>query len=163
MRLLLPLLLFTLLPLAAIAGNWSDPAALEFKDGVNVVYHIKVSDTRDDGVAKGLAELRHLIRIYDEQGIGMENRSVCAVFDADAAPFVLSDPAYSKLGIADTNPNAKLIAELVEAGVNVEVCGQRLKRDGMTKDDVLPGVHVALGGQPRVIDLQLQGYAYFRF
>jgi len=162
--------LFTLLvpvilaiPLAAPAADEAGVLGLEIKEKVNVVYHIKTDDVRADGVSEGVAELRHLLRIYDQQGVTQGKRDIHAVFDADGVPFVLNDAGYSRLGKGDTNPNALLIAELIEEGVAVEVCGQRMERDQMTAKDLLPGVKMVRGGQPRVIDLQLRGYAYFRF
>jgi len=150
-------------PLAALAADDAGPVGLEVKDRVNVVYHIKVVDVRPDGVSKAVHELRHLLRIYDQQGVTRDKRHIHAVFDADGVPFVLNDAAYSRFGKGGINPNAPLIAELIEEGVAIEVCGQRMERDKLTPKALLPGVKMVLGGQPRVIDLQLRGYAYFRF
>jgi intracellular sulfur oxidation DsrE/DsrF family protein len=149
--------------LAAAAADEAGPIGLEAKDRVNVVYHIKVVDVRPDGVSKGVHELRHLLRLYDRQGVTRDKRDIHAVFDADGVPFVLNDAAYSQFGKGDVNPNASLIAELIEEGVAVEVCGQRMERDKLEPKALLPGVKMVLGGQPRVIDLQLRGYVYFRF
>jgi hypothetical protein len=38
-----------------------------------------------------------------------------------------------------------------------------LKGKGWTGEDVLPGVKIVVGAYPRIIDLQLRGYAYIRF
>jgi intracellular sulfur oxidation DsrE/DsrF family protein len=150
-------------PIVAKMASAPPTIGLEVKDNVKVVYHIKVGAVRPDGVAKGVAELRHLIRIYDEQGVTRDKRDIYAVFDADSVPFVLNDEAHSRIGEGDINANAPLIAELIEEGVAVEVCGQRMARDELTAEALLPGVTMVLGGQTRVIELQLRGYAYFRF
>jgi intracellular sulfur oxidation DsrE/DsrF family protein len=50
-------------------------------------------------------------------------------------------------------------AELIKEGVVIDVCGQHMKRGVLTDRDLLPGVRPVLGGQPRVIDLELRGYA----
>jgi intracellular sulfur oxidation DsrE/DsrF family protein len=152
-----------ILPLVALADADVGIIGLEVKDNVNVVYHIKVASVREDGVSKGVAELRHLLRLYDEVGVTRDKRDIHAVFDADGVPFVVSDSAYARLGKGDTNPNTALIAELIGEGVSVEVCSQRMERDKLTSQSLLPGVKMVLGGQPRVIDLELRGYAYFRF
>ena len=164
MRLFIPLLsLILVVPLTVLAADHAGPVGLEVKDRVNVVYHIKVDDVRPDGVSKGVHELRHLLRIYDQQGVTRDKRDIHAVFDADGVWLVLKDAAYSRLGKGDINPNAPLIAELIEEGVAIEVCGQRMERDKLAPKALLPGVKMALAGQARVIDLQLRGYVYFRF
>ena len=152
-----------LITLSAFADDKAGIIGIEVKDNVKVVYHIKVADVRDDGVGKGVAELRHLLRLYDRQGVTPKKRDIHAVFDADGVQFVLNDAAYSKLGKGDTNPNAPLIAELIAEGVAIEVCKQRMERDKLTGAALLPEVKMLEGGQLRVIDLQLRGYAYFRF
>ncbi|MFO7908164.1 MAG: MFS transporter [Pirellulaceae bacterium] len=38
-----------------------------------------------------------------------------------------------------------------------------LENHGWTGDDVLPGVQIVVGAYPRIIDLQLRGYAYIHF
>ena len=149
--------------LTVFAGDDAGIIGIEVKDNVKVVYHIKVAEVRADGVGKGVAELSHLVRLFNEQGATAEKRDIHAVFDADGVQFALNDEAYSRLGKGDTNPNAALIAELISEGVAIEVCGQRLERDKLTASALLPGTKVVLGGQPRVIDLQLRKYAYFRF
>lgn len=164
MRSIFPLMSAILaLPLAALGDDAAGAIGLQVKDNVKVVYHIKVGEVGPDGVAPAVAELRHLLRIYDQQGVTQDKRDIHAVFDADGVPLVLNDNAYSRLGQGDINKNAPLIAQVIKEGVAVEVCGQRMERDQLTEEALLPGVTRVLGGQPRVIDLQLRGYAYFRF
>jgi intracellular sulfur oxidation DsrE/DsrF family protein len=38
-----------------------------------------------------------------------------------------------------------------------------MKAHGWTLNDLLPEVKIVPGALPRIIDLQLQGYAYLRF
>ena len=63
----------------------------------------------------------------------------------------------------ERNPNRALIDELMNMGVALEVCDQTVKSHGWTKDDILPGVKVVPNAHPRIVDLELQGYAYIRF
>jgi len=140
-----------------------EPIGLTEKEGVKVAYHIKVPQTEKDGTSSGVNELLHLTKIYDQQGIGTDKRDIHGVFDAAGVDFLLTDEAYARLGKGASNPNAALITQLFRQGVSVEACGQRMLRDGLKPEDLLPGVKVVLGGPPRLIDLQLQGFAYFRF
>lgn len=45
----------------------------------------------------------------------------------------------------------------------LELCKSTMQSHGWTGKDVLPGVRIVVGAYPRIIDLQLRGYAYIRF
>lgn len=158
--------LFCLLPVL-LSGQAADETpemiGLSHKKGIKVAYHIKTSASGKDQICEGAEELRHLVRIYEEAGIAPADRNIHGIFDDDGAIYVLKDRSFAQLTKAKTNPNAALIESLIAKGVSIEVCGQRLKREGLSATDLLPGVKVLLSGQTRVIDLQLSGYAYFRF
>ena len=62
----------------------------------------------------------------------------------------------------DHNPHKELIQQLLDAGVDIEVCAVTLKNKGWTREMLLPGIKVTPAGVPRVIDLQLQGFAYLK-
>ena len=86
------------------------------------------------------------------------------VFHGDAGYFLLKDPAYRKASEkSGKNPNKQIIQELLDAGVNLELCKSTMRSHGWTGEDVLPGVKIVVGAYPRIIDLQMQGYAYIRF
>ena len=160
------LLILFCLPVICLAqenGGKQEVIGIQTKTGVKVVYHIKVSETEKDVVSDGVAELRHLVNIYEMQGVTKDNREIHGVFDDDGAICVFNDDAYANFAKGKTNPNASIIRDLINKGVQIEVCGQRLSRDSLSANDVLPGVQVVLSGQVRVIDLQHQGCSYFRF
>ena len=56
------------------------------------------------------------------------------------------------------NPNAALIAELVAAGATIQLCGQTAASRGITQDDLLPGVTLALSAMTAHALLQQDGY-----
>ena len=56
-----------------------------------------------------------------------------------------------------------MISTLLKSGVRLEICGTTMKKNGWTKDDLLPGVVVVPGAFARIVDLQLQGFAYVAF
>jgi intracellular sulfur oxidation DsrE/DsrF family protein len=77
---------------------------------------------------------------------------------------LLKDPAYRMAtGKSGENPNKKIVDELLDAGVKLELCKSTMQSHGWTEEDVLPGVKIVVGAYPRIIDLQLRGYAYIRF
>ena len=56
------------------------------------------------------------------------------------------------------NPNRELVESLLGAGVEVIMCGQSSKTRGLPKEDLIPGVKIALSAMTANIQLQNQGY-----
>jgi intracellular sulfur oxidation DsrE/DsrF family protein len=61
------------------------------------------------------------------------------------------------------NPNAEMLAELVRRGVQIELCEDTMRQTGVAATELMPGVKIVVGAFPRLIDLQLQGFAYIKF
>ncbi len=122
------------------------------------------TDERKDGVGAGLAAVRRLIQDYAAIGIAATEVHLCVVVEGNAGYWLLRDEAYrAKSGTALGNPNKALVQELLDLGVRLELCGRTMADNGWTEADLLPGVEVVPSANIRVIDLQLQGYAYIRF
>jgi intracellular sulfur oxidation DsrE/DsrF family protein len=86
------------------------------------------------------------------------------VLHGGAAYWVLKDAPYrAHKNQLTGNPNAHIIAELLQLGFRIEVCNATLKGHGWTAQDVLPGVTIVHDGYTRLIDLQQRGYAYIYF
>jgi intracellular sulfur oxidation DsrE/DsrF family protein len=149
--------------LAETAGTYDDPITLAERQSVKVVYQIKTDGWKKD-MAAGLYYLAKLSGAYDEIGIEPPDRQIVGVFHGDAGYFLLKDTAYRKASEkSDGNPNKQIIRKLLDAGVKLELCKSTMQSHGWTGDDVLPGVKIVVGAYPRIIDLQLRGYAYVRF
>ena len=58
------------------------------------------------------------------------------------------------------NPNTAIIRELLERGVEIDMCRQTMEKYGWLDEELLPGIRLVPGAYSRLIDLQLQGYAY---
>ncbi len=145
------------------AGTYDDPITVAMRQPVNVVYQIK-TDGWKKGVAAGLHYLNKLAGAYDEMGIEASDRQIVGVFHGEAGYFLLEDPAHRKAAKKPgKNPNKALVQKLLKAGVNLELCKSTMQSHGWTGEDVLPGVKIVAGAYPRIIDLQLRGYAYIRF
>ena len=145
------------------SGIYEDPITLAVRQNVNVVYQIKTNGWKK-GVAAGLHYLDKLASAYDKMGIESSNRQIVGVFHGDAGYFLLKDAAYGKAsGKFVENPNKQIIQKLLDAGVKLELCKSTMQSHGWIGEDVLPGVAIVLGAYPRIIDLQLRGFAYIRF
>ncbi len=122
------------------------------------------SDEWKDNVGAGLVFVRELVETYEAIGTPTDELHISAVVHGDAGYWMLKDDPYIafKKG-KGANPNEAIIGELAKLGVSVELCGETMKKHGWTKEDLLPGVKIVPNAYPRIIDLELQGYAYIRF
>lgn len=161
------LLLSAALGLAVLCGcrqaELAQPIPIEQRSCIRTVYQIKTDDWKE-GVGAGLHYLKKLRDAYRKMGIEPDALHMHGVFHGDAAYMLLNDSAYeaSEQGSGE-NPNRALVASLVRSGVHIEICANTMESHGWTEADLLPGVVMVVGAYPRIIDLQLRGYAYIRF
>jgi len=157
--------------LAALPGFAQSPTSataprqipLKHTTGIKAVY--QVSDLAEhDGYNKGLFYSRKLLQSYERQGVPANQVDLHLVYHSAAIPALLQDSAYQRLtGKSEANPNSSLVSDLTKMGVHVEICGDTMKQKDVQPADLLPGVDIVPGAYPRLIDLQLDGYAYIKF
>ena len=154
---------------ASIFGTWGwmtpprDVSPVKVLNDIYAVCRVK-NDEWQDGVGGGLACVKRLVEDYKSMGVPTNEVHISAVFHGDAAYWLLKDAAYGAYKKGESvNPNKAIIQELVQRGVSIELCAQTMEEHGWTQDDVLPEVKIVIGAYPRIIDLELQGYAYIRF
>ena len=92
--------------------------------------------------------------------VGLEPARVRAavVVHGRAAFDLLTDEAWAAKGKKGTNPTAAAIPELVDNGVRIILCGQTAAAYGIAKEDLAPGVELALSAMTAHAVLQRQGY-----
>ena len=79
------------------------------------------------------------------------------------------EQAHALSEALDSGQASVTSAVVVEGGsehslpMRVELCASTMAQAGWTEDDLLAGVEVVPAAYPRVIDLQLQGYAHIVF
>jgi accessory colonization factor AcfC len=140
-----------------------NPNPVVVKTDIAVVCRVDKDECKN-GVGVGLIGVQRLVNGYKGTGTPEQELHVTAVVHDDAAYWMLKDQPYRLFTKRDgDNPNKALVMELIESGVCVELCAQTMQAHGWTKDDVLPGVKLIPDAYPRIVDLQLQGYAYLRF
>ncbi|WP_353645083.1 DsrE family protein [Mesorhizobium sp. WSM2239] len=84
---------------------------------------------------------------------------VIVIFHTNAGHVTLNDAAYNaSRNIATGNPYKKLVADLVDIGVKVELCGATAKVNGWGNADLLPRTKVNLDAMARTIELVQQGF-----
>ena len=77
---------------------------------------------------------------------------------------VIHGQALKAFHASSANPDiTKRIGQFSRAGVELAVCGNTMKSQNVTVQDLLPGfVAVEQGGVVRIAELQSQGYFYLR-
>lgn len=165
-RLLLIALAVGLLP-AAMAENTTTAAAarpllkVDPQGVYRVVYDIHSNEIAA-GISRGLYYARGLFEAYRKQGVDPRQIQVRLVLHGDAAVMLLNDEAYqtATLDPFANNPNSKIVQDLLDLGVGVEICHSAMRSKGWKPADVLPGVTIVHDGYTRLITLQNDGYAY---
>jgi intracellular sulfur oxidation DsrE/DsrF family protein len=90
---------------------------------------------------------------------------IIAVFHGDAAYLLLNDDFYNSNRHVQTghpvqtgNPYGKLIAGLMEQGIQIELCGATAAANHWINKDLLPGVKVNTNAMVRVTQLEQKGF-----
>jgi intracellular sulfur oxidation DsrE/DsrF family protein len=84
---------------------------------------------------------------------------VIAVFHSLAGHVTLHDQAYNAArNISTGNPYKGLVAGLVKAGVQVELCGATAVVNHWGNEDLLPGVKVNTNAMARITQLVQEGF-----
>jgi intracellular sulfur oxidation DsrE/DsrF family protein len=145
----------------------AQPGPLVHTRDVRVVYQVH-GDKVKHGVGEGLHYAGKLLKAYDQLGVPQQERKLVVVVHGAAGYLVLNDAAWKKAPgprelQGESNPNASAVADLLQRGASVEICANTMQERGWVAEDILPGVRIVPGAYPRVIDLQLQGYAHILF
>jgi intracellular sulfur oxidation DsrE/DsrF family protein len=84
---------------------------------------------------------------------------VIAVFHGDAAYLMLNDAAYNaNRHIQTGNPYGKLLARLMDQGMQIELCGATAAANRWGNADLLPGVKLNTDAMVRVTQLEQDGF-----
>ncbi|RYD45531.1 MAG: sulfur reduction protein DsrE [Sphingomonadales bacterium] len=105
------------------------------------------------------APLFHLQLITGDIATWDARSDVIAVFHTNAGHVTLNDIAYNRdRNIATGNPYKTLLADLVQRGVQVELCGATAKAHRWINADLLPAIAVNTDAMARIAQLVQQGF-----
>lgn len=136
---------------------------LHVRENVRVVYQVS-DDARHEGVNRGLFYARKLLDTYERQGIPAAQVHLHLVYHGPGIAALAKAETRRRLGATGPeNADRDLLAELIRRGVQVEVCEDTMRQKKVSAAELLPGVKIVVGAYPRLIDLQLQGFAYIKF
>ncbi|MHA3770516.1 DsrE family protein [Verrucomicrobiota bacterium sgz303538] len=105
------------------------------------------------------APLFHLQLIVNDISDWKAKSRVVAVFHTNAGHVTLHDQAYNAdRNISTGNPYKKLVTDLMERGVEVELCGATAKAHGWGNADIIPGIKVNTDAMSRTTQLVQEGF-----
>jgi len=126
-----------------------------------------VFDVRDPAESPGernrsIETAARYLNMHARAGVPREKLQAVLVLHGGAAKGALSDDAYrERYGTA--NPDRELIGALIDAGVEVVLCGQSAMSRGFPAADLAPGVHLALSAMTALVAYQQKGYSLISF
>lgn len=84
---------------------------------------------------------------------------IIAIFHSDAGYVMLNDKAYNAFRNVNTgNPFREILVNLMNQGVQIELCGATAKAYHWVNDNLIPGVKVNTNAMVRLIQLGEEGY-----
>lgn len=112
----------------------------------------------DGAINRTLESAARFVNMHAASGIEPARTRAAVVVHGKAAFDLLSDAAWQKAGREGENPTAAIIPTLVDQGVRIIICGQSARAYGIEKEDLAPGVELALSAMTAHGVLQRQGY-----
>ena len=105
------------------------------------------------------ASVFHLQLIVNDASRWKASSQVVAVFHTNAGHATLHDQAYNAdRNVATGNPYRTLLTDLMDRGVQVELCGATAKTHGWGNDDIIPGIKINTDAMARTTQLVQQGF-----
>jgi len=122
------------------------------------VYVIDRADTA--GVNQQLTTIARFLNLHARHGIPKERLYAAAVVHGTGWMSLLSDSAYGARFRGKANPSKRLVEELLANNVQLVLCGQTAGFRGVKREELLPGVQLAISAMTALNVFQAQGYQF---
>lgn len=127
-----------------------------------VVFDVAISPENESDLNPRINTLARFLNMHARAGVPTDKLHVALVLHGQAGKNALRDEPY-RSRFKTANPNAELMAELVKNGVEVYLCGQSAAYRGLKREELLPGVKMALSAMTVLVTLQQRGYSLIAF
>lgn len=134
-------------------------ATFKIPDGhiFKAVYVIDRADTLE--INAQLTTIARFLNIHARHG-AKERVYAAAVVHGSGWMSLLSDSAYGARFGGKPNPSKQLVEELLANNVQLVLCGQTAGFRGVKREELLPGVQLAISAMTALNVFQAQGYQY---
>ena len=116
-----------------------------------------------DGTAatlnEGIESAARFVNMMGENGVRGDRLKVAVVLHGPAVFDFTNAARYKAKYPSAANPNGALVRALLDAGVQIWVCGQSAAAQDVTNADLQPDVKMALSAITAHAELQRQGYS----
>lgn len=134
------------------------PVDLAFR----AVFDVAPSPDAVDKLNPRIESLARFLNMHARAGVKAEQISLALVVHGAAGKDMLTNAAYkARFGVE--NPNAPLLAALKASGVRIVLCGQTAAHRGYGREELAPGVEIALSAMTALVALQSDGYRLIAF
>jgi intracellular sulfur oxidation DsrE/DsrF family protein len=117
------------------------------------VFDVAQSPEAADQINPRIESLARFLNMQARAGVKPGQVELALVIHGAASKDMLSNAAYkARLGV--DNPNAPLLAALQSRGVQVILCGQTAAHRGFSRQELAPGVKIALSAMTALVALQ---------
>ncbi len=137
---------------AAVPGSQSIPPEAVFKVSFDVAKQAAAGELN-----RALVSGARFLNMHAAAGVKPDNMQLAFVIHGSAVHDV-SVAEHYKARTGEKNANAALIDALQKHGVAIYVCGQSAAYHGVKRDELLPGVELALSAMTAHALLQNDGY-----
>ena len=127
-----------------------------------VVFDIMNSPEDPSQLNTSIETAARFLNMHAQSGISLERMKVALVVHNKASKDLCKNEVYQeKYGVE--NPNAAMIAQLMEAGVAFIFCGQSSVARNLPIEETIDGVQLSLSAMTALIQLQNEGYRLIKF
>ena len=127
-----------------------------------VVFDIDSSAEAYDQLSGSMNTPARFVNMQAQSGVVKENMSVALVIHGDAFKDILLNSAYNER-FNTKNPNHDLVKALLSSGVKIILCGQTASYRKVVREDMIPGVQMALSAMNALVQLQSKDYQLIKF
>lgn len=128
-------------------------------EGMDLFVAFDVAKPAAEGkINRTIESAARFVNMHNAVGVEPARVRAAVVVHGKAAFDLLSQEAWAAKGKEGENATAKTFPALFDNGVRVILCGQSAAAYGITKDDLAPGVEMALSAMTAHAVLQRQGY-----
>ncbi len=112
----------------------------------------------EDRINRTIESAARFVNMHNAARLEPARVRAAVVVHGKAALDLLTNRAWKARGRDGENPTGNAIPRLVDNGVRVILCGQSAAANGIAKEDLAPGVELALSAMTAHAVLQRQGY-----
>ncbi|MDE1467208.1 DsrE family protein [Aurantiacibacter sp. D1-12] len=140
-------------PHAPVEGIATFPLPTAFRHSFDVVQRSPERRNR------GFESAARFINMHAANGVDRSRIDTAVVVHGGAVLDLLHDEALmAREGEEGPNPSGDMVREMLDKGVRFIVCGQSAAAQGVTREDLIPGVEMALSAMTAHALLQQRGY-----